>query len=827
MALVLKDRVKETTTTTGTGTLTLAGASAGFQSFAAIGNGNTTYYAIVDSNSGAWEVGTGTYTSSGTTLSRTTVLSSSNSGTLVNFGAGSKDVFCTYPSEQGVWLDASGNVVQNTFASLTVTGAATLGSGTINAVPTVGTDIANKSYVDTTATGLHVHTAVYVSTTGTGAGTTYADGGTTPTWTTITSTSEIATGSAHGLSIGAVIVFGSTTNGLTAGYGYFVKSTPTTTSITLSLIKDGPTITTLTNGTGLSITSRANSGVGATITNNTNGTLTTIDGVAVTVGNRVLVWTWTNAYANGVYTITSVGSGATPWVLTRSSDTNIYDPRSDSALGEGDYFFIQNGNTYKGDSVVLGTQGTIIFGTTNLSFNIFANSVVYSAGTGLTLTSDVFSITDTGVSATTYGSGSNVPTIAVNAQGQITSASNTAIAISATQITGGTIDTARISGSYTGITGVGTIATGVWNGTSVTTAYGGTGVSTYTAGDLVYYASGTALSKLAIGTTNYVLTSSGTAPQYVAQSTLTVGAATKATNVAGGAANQLVYNSGADTTTFAAAPSSGSTYLYWTGSAFAWGSVVSAYPATGIPNSTGSAWGTSYTTSGSGTVVALATSPSFTTPTLGVASATTINKVALTTPATGSTLTILDGKTLTVNNSLTLTGTDSTSMTFPSSSATVAGLGISQTFTGTQTLAGTSSVLAEVLTNVAEPVTVSATAATGTIAFYPSTQSVLYYTSNASGNFVVNFTFSSGTTLNTAMSTGQSLTAAFLVTNGSTAYYNSSIQVDGTTSGVSTKWQGGTAPSSGNASSIDVYTYTIIKTGSAAFTVLASQTKFA
>jgi hypothetical protein len=105
MALVLKDRVKETTTTTGTGTLTLAGAATGFQSFSVIGNANTTYYSIVDSSAGTWEVGIGTYTSSGTTLSRDTVLESSNSGSKVNFGAGSKDVFCTYPAEKAVTLD--------------------------------------------------------------------------------------------------------------------------------------------------------------------------------------------------------------------------------------------------------------------------------------------------------------------------------------------------------------------------------------------------------------------------------------------------------------------------------------------------------------------------------------------------------------------------------------------------------------------------------------------------------------------------------------------------------------------------------------------------
>jgi len=102
MALVLKDRVKETSTTTGTGTFTLAGAATGFQSFSVIGDGNTTYYTIVDSAAGTWEVGIGTYTSSGTTLSRDTILESSNSGSAVNFGSGSKDVFVTYPAERAV-----------------------------------------------------------------------------------------------------------------------------------------------------------------------------------------------------------------------------------------------------------------------------------------------------------------------------------------------------------------------------------------------------------------------------------------------------------------------------------------------------------------------------------------------------------------------------------------------------------------------------------------------------------------------------------------------------------------------------------------------------
>ena len=102
MALVLADRVKETTTTTGTGTVTLLGASTGFQSFAVVGNANTTYYAIVGQTGSEWEVGVGTYTSSGTTLARTAVLSSSNSGSAVNFSAGTKDVFVTYPASYSV-----------------------------------------------------------------------------------------------------------------------------------------------------------------------------------------------------------------------------------------------------------------------------------------------------------------------------------------------------------------------------------------------------------------------------------------------------------------------------------------------------------------------------------------------------------------------------------------------------------------------------------------------------------------------------------------------------------------------------------------------------
>jgi hypothetical protein len=147
------------------------------------------------------------------------------------------------------------------------------------------------------------------------------------------------------------------------------------------------------------------------------------------------------------------------------------------------------------------------------------------------------------------------------------------------------------------------------------------------------------------------------------------------------------------------------------------------------------------------------------------------------------------------------------------------------TLGGTTSTVGNLTVTNTTVTEMRETATVSATAATGTVDYDALAQVVLYYTTDASGNFTVNFRGNSGTSLDSVMSTGESLSATFLVTNGATAYYNSAVQVDG--SSVTPKWQGGSAPTAGNASSIDSYTYVIIKTGSAAFTVLASVTQFA
>ena len=210
--------------------------------------------------------------------------------------------------------------------------------------------------------------------------------------------------------------------------------------------------------------------------------------------------------------------------------------------------------------------------------------------------------------------------------------------------------------------------------------------------------------------------------------------------------------------------------------------------------------------------------------------AVTINgTTGISTPAiTGMTtaLTVAQGGTgaATLSSGALLKGAGTSAITTATAGTDFVAPATATTFTATQTFNGSSSTFASSSVNGNEAVTVSATAATGTINYDITTQSVLYYTSNASANWTVNFRFSSGTSLNTAMAIGQSVTVVFAVTQGSTAYYNNAVTVDGNS--VTPKYQGGTAWTSGNASGIDVYSYTIVKTASATYTVLASQTQF-
>ncbi len=147
------------------------------------------------------------------------------------------------------------------------------------------------------------------------------------------------------------------------------------------------------------------------------------------------------------------------------------------------------------------------------------------------------------------------------------------------------------------------------------------------------------------------------------------------------------------------------------------------------------------------------------------------------------------------------------------------------TFTATQTFNGTSATKAAQLKNAAETVNVLGAAPSATQNFYLNNGAVQFANSNSTTNWTLNVAFSSGTSLNTALSVGDSVTLAFLVQNGSPAYYQTAFTIDGSSATV--KWFGGSAPSAGSVSAVDVYTFTIIKTASATYTVLGSQSKYA
>ena len=260
MALGVADRVKETTTTTGTGTVTLAGASSGFQAFSVIGNANTTYYAIVAQSGTEWEVGLGTYTSAGTLLSRDTVLSSSNAGALVNFSAGTKDVFVTYPAGRSVYQDPNGLIsISGTIQATTFHGGsasitnADLASAVIGVLS--NTTFTSGSASITTLTGSSMN---FGSILGTNNNTAYTTTATAAGTTVLTSAS---TGMQYFTGVTTQTVTLPVTSTLILGWSYHIANN-STGNITINS-SGGNLVCTLQPGTSVMVTCILTSGTTA------------------------------------------------------------------------------------------------------------------------------------------------------------------------------------------------------------------------------------------------------------------------------------------------------------------------------------------------------------------------------------------------------------------------------------------------------------------------------------------------------------------------------------------------------------------------------------
>ena len=274
------------------------------------------------------------------------------------------------------------------------------------ALPVNPNDAATKEYVDSTAQGLQIHTAANV-TTKTNLASTYNNGGTVLSVTTIAGGKTITFSGNHGLAVDDNITFTNSFNGIVGGEAYFVFSAPTLTTITIKDGYFGAEVTTLTNASGLTQPALGNGGVGATLTNSGAQAALTIDSVLMTVGARVLVQGQTNQFENGIYEVTTVGTGATNWVLTRSSDGDSYQPNSDTALNAGSYFFTSQGSQNAGSSYVLtAPPGEIIIGVDSIVFSQFSAAGSYSPGNGIAITGTIISANTDGV--TTDISGGNI-----------------------------------------------------------------------------------------------------------------------------------------------------------------------------------------------------------------------------------------------------------------------------------------------------------------------------------------------------------------------------------------------------------------------------------
>ena len=497
MALILKDRVKETTTTAGTGTVTLAGAATGYQTFAAIGNANTTYYCIAGQGTSEWEVGIGTYTSSGTTLSRDTVLASSNSGSLVTFSAGTKDVFATYPSEKSVNQDASGN---------------------INLTGLVGIGVAPATYPLTTYSATEGRMLIN----GDGVGSGYL----AARYSTDTSGPTTAFRKYRGTYASPLAVASSDTMGtinFTAWGGTTLRTLASITGFVDTYVSDTNISSVLVFGTtsagGITQVERmrihGSGGVSIGNTTDPGATNLSVTGTTSTAGLT----------STGV---TSVLDGTNFLIKNTADNTKVARFDLSGLTTANNYTYVLP-NTTGSALASLGNLAQTFTGQTTFSSNLNATSILNL--TGVTSGTHVFG---TSTTTGTISIGGTAQTGAI-ALGQATTAATVNISNGITS-TGNTntikVGTAGAAGSTTAIT-IGSTAgtsTTTLNGTvtlanALPIGSGGTGQTTQTSafdalaptttiGDMIYY-NGTDNIRLAMGTTGQVLqANTGAAPSW-------------------------------------------------------------------------------------------------------------------------------------------------------------------------------------------------------------------------------------------------------------------------------------------------------------------------
>lgn len=514
----------------------------------------------------------------------------------------------------------------------------------------------------------------------------------------------------------------------------------------------------------------------------------------------------------------SSNAGATP------STTNLTSGELAINITDGKLFYKDNAGALQviaqkstattPFAVSIGGTGISALTTGGIAYGGATNYAFTAAGT----TGDVLKSNGAGAPTWTTPASTNTPSALVvrNSSGNFSAGTITAdltgTASTATSLSGG----ATGAVPYQSAVGATTFLTAGASGTVLTMSSGGVpqwstaGTSTLasnlaggTAGALAYQSAPNATSFLTAGTAGQVLTL--TSGQIPAWGTLT--APTSVANITGGAAGSVPYQTAASTTTFLPAGTSGQVLTLTSGQLPAWQTPAGV---TSVANLTG----------GNTNTIAVQTST---------------NNTGFISAPSGSSYLNYTGSAFQWSNPVTSvsagTGMSFTTITASGSvgidTAVVPRFANAGTFTATQTFSGSSSVAALTLNNALETCTINASAASGAINIDVATQSVVYYTANASTTWTVNLRASSGTTLNSFMAAQQSVTVAMLVQTGATtAAYPTAITVDGAAPAL-VKWLGGTAPTAGNASSIDVYSFTVIKIGPATYTVLASQAKFA